>query len=303
MAVADLLRSFSTTEHGIKPRDDEVDLFGVTHPGHIRKENQDHFLAATVHQQIVLHGTSLPGADQLPMRSQRLGTMMMVADGVGGGADGGDASLLAVASITNYVASSMRCFHSAGHQAEDQFLAELRAAALEAHDAVRAESATRVSNDPRPRSKSMATTLTLAMVVWPSVYVVQVGDSRCYHYQVREKKLRKQTRDQTLAQDLVDKGALPADRAANSPFAHVLASAIGGREAMPDVTTFMVGPGDVLLLCSDGLTKHVTDEQIAEACRTQKGSEQLARTLLEMALAGGGSDNVTVLAGQAHRRA
>jgi protein phosphatase len=149
----------------------------------------------------------------------------------------------------------------------------------------------------------MATTLTLAMVVWPSVYVVQVGDSRCYHYQVREKKLRKQTRDQTLAQDLVDKGALPADRAANSPFAHVLASAIGGREALPDVTTFMVGPGDVLLLCSDGLTKHVTDEQIAEACRTQKGSEQLARTLLEMALAGGGSDNVTVLAGQAHRRA
>jgi protein phosphatase len=80
----------------------------------------------------------------------------------------------------------------------------------------------------------MATTLTLGFAVWPWWYVVQVGDSRCYHYW--DGVLRQVTRDQTVAQDLVDRGALPPERVAASPFSHVLASAIGGAEASPVVT-------------------------------------------------------------------
>ena len=297
MGIADLLTSF-TTETGTKPRDDELDLYGVTHPGKVRTENQDHFLVATIHQHIVLHGTSLPDTESMPLRGQRLGTIMMVADGVGGGTSGGDASQLAVATISSYVTSTMNCFHARGREAEQQFYEALKQAALEAHDAVRAESATRVAASPVPNRKSMSTTLTLALAVWPWMYVLQVGDSRCYSYW--DGKLEQITRDQTLAQDLVDKGALPADKAAKSPFSNVLASAIGGREAQPVVTRKDIRPrGRIVLLCSDGLTKHVSDEQIAEQCGNMTSAEQLCRTLMEMALAGGGTDNITVIAGRA----
>ena len=84
MVLSDLLTAAIRPEPGIKPRDDELDLFGVTHPGKVRSENQDHFLVCTVHQQVVIHGTSLPDSERLPLRGERLATMMLVADGVGG---------------------------------------------------------------------------------------------------------------------------------------------------------------------------------------------------------------------------
>jgi protein phosphatase len=273
-----------------KPRDDELDLFGITHPGKVRSENQDHFLLCTVHPQVVIHGTSLPDPDSLPLRGQRLATIMMVADGVGGGAAGGEASQLALATITRYVANSLRSYHAAGTSGEEEFLTALRVAALEAHDAVK-EAA-------RDDAKKRATTLTLGIAVWPWLYVVQVGDSRCYYYWDGE--LRQVTTDQTMAQDLVARGALPPERAATSPFSHVLSSAIGGTEATPEVSRVDIRRrGCVLLLCTDGLTKHVSDAEIAERLGTMPNSEQMARALLDLALERGGNDNITILIGRA----
>lgn len=292
MALADLLTTIRTSP-GPKPRDDELDLFGLTHPGKVRRENQDHFLLGTVHQQIVIHATSLPDSDRLPLRGERLGTVLLVADGVGGGKAGRDASRLAVETITRYVSSTMRCFHTSGRSAEKEFYEALRAAALEAHAAVLAEAA------GRPEAKGMATTLTLALAVWPWMYVMQVGDSRCYYY--RDGVLRQVTRDQTLAQNLADQGVLPADRVALSPFNSVLASAIGGGEgAAPEVSRFDISNREsIILLCSDGLTKHVSDAEIAERVGVMASSEQLCRALIDLALERGGSDNITVLAGTA----
>ena len=139
----------------------------------------------------------------------------------------------------------------------------------------------------------MATTLTLAVAVFPWMYVAQVGDSRCYRYWDGE--LTQLTRDQTIAQGLVDQGILPPERLAKSPFSNVLSSAIGGEEAMPVVTRIEIPRGCVLLLATDGLTKHVSDERIAECMRTMTSAEQVVRTLVDDALAGGGKDNVTVL--------
>jgi serine/threonine protein phosphatase PrpC len=275
---------------GGRPRDDELDLFGLTHPGLVRKENQDHFLLCTVHPQVVVHGTSLPTPEALPLRGQRLATIMLVADGVGSGA-GGEASLLATETITRYVSSTLRCYHKAGTEHEE-FEAALRTAAFEAHDAVRAESASR--DEPL----RMATTLTLTIVIWPWVYVVQVGDSRCYHY--LEGELRQVTRDQTMAQALVDEGALEADRAHASPLNHVLVSAIGGEAAKPEVSRFNIeNRNSVVFLCSDGLTKHVSHEEIAHHIGAMQSSEQLCRDLLQLVLDRGASDNVTILAGRA----
>jgi protein phosphatase len=86
----------------LKPRDEDLDLFGLTHPGLIRSENQDHFLIGSLHRELVIHGTSLPTPEQLPVRGDRFATFAVVADGVGGSADGAAASRRAVETIAQY---------------------------------------------------------------------------------------------------------------------------------------------------------------------------------------------------------
>jgi serine/threonine protein phosphatase PrpC len=283
--------STTSAEFGARPRDDELDLFGITHVGKVRTENQDHFLVATVHPELILHETSLPTPQTLPIHGSRLATVMLVADGVGGSTGGREASQLAIESIMKYVSSTLRCYHAAGSSEEEEFVDALRAAALEAHAAVRAESAV------RPEVHRMATTLTLFIAVWPWAYVMQVGDSRCYHY--HSGVLKQMTRDQTIAQDLVDQGVLAPDRVAKSPFSNVLASAIGADAALPEVSRTKMDGRGAFLLCSDGLTKHVKDHEIAEELHALKSSEMSCRRLLDLALERGGSDNITVLIARA----
>lgn len=292
MRLAELFSTPVVRPTGHKPADNELDLFGATHPGKVRSENQDHFLLGTIHPQVVLHGTSLPDPDGLPLRGERLATILLVADGVGGTSAGADASRLATETITRYVSSSLRCYHTVGSSHEREFLDALRTAALEAHAAVRADC------EGRLRGQTTATTLTLGIVVWPWLYVLQVGDSRCYLY--TDGKLRQVSRDQTVAQDLIDQGLLDPARASASKLTNVLSSAIGADEARPEVTRVSVDrPGTVVLVCSDGLTKHVSDVEIAEHLRTLKSAEQVCGALVDLALERGGSDNVTVVVGRA----
>jgi len=99
----------------------------------------------------------------------------------------------------------------------------------------------------------------------------------------------------TLAPAQTVSVALPKAAAAQSPLAHVLTSAMGASEASPDVTRVELRRGDAVLLCTDGLTKHVSDDRIAERMRARTSAEQVVRALVDDALAGGGTDNVTVL--------
>lgn len=292
MSVGESTASADSIVIRARPSDEELDLFGVTHRGKVRAENQDHFLICTVHPQVVIHGTSLPLPEALPLRGTRLATILLVADGVGGAALGSDAARLAAEAITRYVSSTLRCYHTAGTASDDEFLAALRAAALEAHDRVRAEAAHRTGN------KQMATTLTVGIAVWPWLYVVQVGDSRAYLYVGGA--VRQLTRDQTIGQELVDQGVLPRERLERSPLRNVLSSAIGADAALPDVGRVNVSElGTCVMLCSDGLTKHVSDDEIASALGKAKSSEQVATELLELALSRGGTDNVTIVVGRA----
>jgi serine/threonine protein phosphatase PrpC len=293
-----LLRSVATpivADPGPRPRDSELDMFGLTHHGKIRSENQDHFLLCTIHPQVVVHGTSLPHIDELPLRGQRLATLMLVADGVGGATAGGEAARITTETITSYVASTLRCYHTAGSADEHEFLDALTTAAQTAHKAVRANSAEKDGS-------TSATTLTLGIVVWPWLYVLQVGDSRCYVY--THGNLRQVTRDQTVAQSLVDEGLLEPERIKASPFNNVLSSAIGAEEARPEVTRHDLSDrGAVVLVCSDGLTKHVSDAELSERLGKMLSAEQLCGDLLELALARGGSDNITIVAGRAPKSA
>ena len=274
-----------------RPSDDELDLFGLTHQGRVRAENQDHFLVCTVHPQVVVHGTSLPNPEALPLRGTRLATILLIADGVGGSAAGSEAARVATETITRYVSSTLRCYHKAGTASDDELLDSLRAAAHEAHAAVRSQAA------DRHGGHQMATTLTLSIAVWPWLYVLQVGDSRAHFY---DGTLRQITRDQTIGQELVDQGVLPLERLPHSPFRHVLSSAIGADEALPVVTRVDISErGSIVLMCSDGLTKHVTNAEIEAAFGGIQSSEQVVRDLLELALSRGGTDNITIIVARA----
>ena len=279
----------------IRPTDDELDLFGITHQGKVRAENQDHFLVSTVHPQVVIHGTSLPDPEKLPLRGTRFATVLILADGVGGAAAGSEAARLATEAVTRYVASTMRSYHAAGSSTEAELLASLKETAIEAHNTVRNEA------KHHPTQRGMATTLTVVVVVYPWAYVVQVGDSRCYFF--ASGKLSLLTRDQTVAQSLIDQGLMPPERLDASPFKHVLSSAIGSDEALPVVTPFDISErGSLILMCSDGLTKHVSDDEIASYVRNMKSSEQVARDLLDLALERGGRDNITIITARAPLR-
>ena len=278
-----------------KPRDDEMDVFGLSHAGLVRKENQDHYLMATFHKRINVISTNLPNLEQrFPIGEQRLAYVAMVADGVGGGVGGGEASAIALESLMRYVDGSVTVYYGAKANAAE-FIDLLQSAAMQAHDEVRAR------RDAQQLRGTMATTLTLYIGVWPTYYLLQVGDSRYYVW--RDGVLSQLTRDQTMAQDLVDDGILSASKAGNSPMAHVLSSAIGADRTIPVVTRLDADWQNVHLLCSDGLTKHVPDTRIAEVLGSMTSAKQAAEQLMQEALDGGGSDNITIIVGRTTPRA
>ena len=273
-----------------KPLDEEIDVFGLTHMGSVRKTNQDHFLICSLRRQVTIHRTSLPDASHWPS-TERLAFLAMVADGVGSSAHGEEASRLAVEGITEYVAQSMKAYYSADAADDDTFSAALEEAAMQVHARV----VEKAKADPAGRS--MATTLTLFLGVWPRAYLLQLSDSRAYL--LRDGVLTQITRDQTMAQELVDQGVLTRTEAPRTRWAHVLSSAIGGQQTAPVVTRVESVWNQVVMLCSDGLTKHVPDEKIAERLRSMTSAQQVCEQLLADALADGGSDNVTVIVGRA----
>ena len=272
-----------------KPRDDEIDWFGLTHLGKVRKDNQDQFMLATVHRRLQVLATSVQELDRLSLGDDRVAFLMMVADGVGGGVGGKRASATALEMVTEYVTSSSNCFLHANSQ-EKEFVETLQAAALHSHQAVRARAAVEAGG------RSMATTLTMFMGVWPWSYLLQVGDSRCYRY--RDGTLTQLSRDQTIAQDLVDQGVLSRTAAERSRLSDVLSSAIGADQAEPKVTRMSSDWNNIHLLCTDGLNKHVTDERIAQVLGSMTSSKQACEQLLQETLDGGGTDNVTIIIGR-----
>jgi PPM family protein phosphatase len=272
-----------------KPLDEEIDVWGLTHPGKVRPANEDHFLLGSLHKRLEIRATSLPTAEQLNDCNARIGFLAMIADGVGGQLAGEVASRLALEEATLYVTQSTGCYYQSDVHA-DEFIDLLQEAAMRCHQRV----VERASTDAD--FSGMATTLTLWIGVWPWAYLLQVGDSRYYLY--RQGILTQVTRDQTMAQELVDQGVMTRSVALASRWAHVLSSSIGGSQTAPVVTRLASGWGDTHLLCSDGLTKHVPDERIAERLAGMTSARQACEALLQDALDAGGTDNITIIVGR-----
>ena len=276
-----------------KPRDDEIDVYGVSDRGKVRSNNEDHFLLASVHRRVNIVDTNLSERDRLPLGDQRLAFMAMVADGVGGATGGERASAIALETATQYVVSALDCYDRSA-AINGSMAPALQDAALKSHEAV-LELASAEGDGVR-----MATTLTLWMGVWPWYYLLQIGDSRYYLY--RDGVLTQVTRDQTIAQELVDQGIFTRDIAERSQFKNVLSSAIGGESSLPVITRLRADWENIHLLCTDGLTKHVSDEQIAARLASMTSSKQVCDQLLQDALDAGGTDNITIVVGRATQR-
>jgi serine/threonine protein phosphatase PrpC len=277
-----------------KPLDEEIDVYGLTHAGKVRPDNQDHFLICALRKQMAVFQTSLPQPEQLGGGPERLAFLAMVADGVGGAVKGEEASRVALEQVTQYVSGTMRCYYATGAENDQAFTEALQEAALHSSAELR-----RLGQED-PDYEGMATTLTLYLGVWPRAYLLQVGDSRCYVF--RNGELRQITRDQTMAQELLDIGVLKPTDAAAVRFSRTLSSSIGGRMTDPVVTRLDMTWGTIVLLCSDGLTAHVPDDRIRERLRTMTSAKQVAEDLLRDALEGGGEDNVTIIVGRALRK-
>jgi len=272
-----------------KPRHSDIDAWGVTHTGKVRKENQDHFFLGSMSRGVVVDVTSVPEGERL-VEDERLATFAMVADGVGSGGGGEEAARTAVQALVEKVAQTFHEAYLTPAAEPEAFTTLLTDAAMECHHRLMKRTET------DPEQKRYATTLTLFLGLWPHAYLLQVGDSRCYVF--HDGELTQISRDQTMAQDLVDRGVLTQSRAGGTRWAHVLSSAIGGPQAEPVVTRFVRDWGTIVLLCSDGLTKHVSDERIKELASTLTSSRQLCEDLLQEALDDGGSDNITIIVGR-----
>jgi protein phosphatase len=267
-----------------------VDAFGLTDVGRKREVNEDQFLIAELSESMLIQQTSLAHADHQRLTGGSQGKLFIVADGIGGHGGGDVASSVAVDAVLGYVLNIMPWFFRLNESQEDDLLDELKAALERCQKSVK-RAAEGEAGHPR-----MGTTLTMAYVLWPRLYVVHVGDSRCYLG--RGSDLEQITTDHTMAQQLVDQSVMSAETAEKTKWSSVLWNAIGGgkEELSPEVYRAQLERGDTLLLCTDGLSRYLDESTLSDRLTGKKSRAQsVAQDLVAMANEKGGADNITVV--------
>jgi protein phosphatase len=267
----------------------EVEFGAVTHPGLRRSTSDDHYLIVRLGRSQETIATSLPeGA--VPERFDEHAYGMVVADGMG--VDGPEiASRLAIATLMQLVLHYGRW----NVRVNERTAWEIVQRAERFYRKVD-ETVTEASQQ-HPSLSGMSTTLTAACSAGDELFVVHVGHSRAYL--CRGGLLTRLTRDQTLAQRLAETGrTVPTELAAHD-LRHVLTDAIGGHAGEPDIEiqNYLLMNGDVILLCTNGLTDLVEDDKIAGVlgAGTDRPVKEQCQTLVDLALERRGPDNVTAL--------
>jgi PPM family protein phosphatase len=272
-----------------KPLPEQIDVFGITHPGNVRPVNEDHFLVASFHRAMRVHASSMP-ADAFPsLATYSRGYVFLVADGVGRSSRGGEGSESAIRSVAQYILNMAELCLQTDPSRADELASRLHAAVTHAHESL-------VALAEPGRSGATATTFTMWIAMWPRAFVVHAGDSRCYR--LRAGELERLTVDHTMAQALIDAGAVKAESPEAERLSNVLLSALGASDMHLHVLATDCQRADVMLLCTDGLTRHIRDAEIRDRLLEGGSSEQICRDLVDKALARGGHDNVTVALGK-----
>jgi protein phosphatase len=264
-----------------------VCAFGLTDKGQVRPSNEDHFLVADLSRTLRIQQTSLPQAATFQGRSR--GHILLVADGMGGHAAGEVASALTVETVEAFVMELLRRFSNLQASDEHGVISDLRQAVYQADARIVEEVAS------HPELAGMGTTLVMAFTSGSRLFVIHAGDSRGYLF--RGGEIHRLTEDHTVVAEMVGRGEISAEQARHHPHRHVVTNVLGGGHAGVHVAVQRVSvePGDMLLLCSDGLTDMLDDHRIAEILAAEAEPEAACRQLVAQANEAGGQDNITAV--------
>jgi protein phosphatase len=257
-----------------------VEIFGKTDLGRTRDHNEDRFLVADLSRKAASLQPDVRQHDIGPR-----GTLLVVADGMGGAAAGELASEMATDTIYQHLVKTWNVEDEVNPQ---RFAYRLKEAVEAANASIHAHA------KAHPEVRGMGTTTTAAGVLNDHLYLTQVGDSRAYL--IRNGQAHQITKDQSLMQRLVEAGELTEEEAAQSERRNIILQALGpDAKVKVDLTHQEVRRGDVLVLCSDGLSGQVKKEEIAQVVSTTPDLSAACDKLIAMANERGGPDNITVV--------
>jgi len=258
----------------------QIVVFGLSDQGLQRQNNEDHFMVADLTRKVV-------GVQDNQLRPELLhhtigthGTILVVADGVGGYEGGEIASQLAVETVAQALIDTAEQGLSVR--------AQLTRAVVAAHEAIRQ------AHSAEGQANHMASTLTAVHVGHGVLTIAQVGDSRAYGF--RGGSLTLLTEDQSVVHMMQKKGMLTPEEAQHHPHRNIILQALGqDKPITPVIQTMTYQHDDCLLLCSDGLSSYVAHEPIEAIMASGEDEFTRCRRLVDAANAAGGADNVTVL--------
>ena len=257
-----------------------VEVFGKTDLGRTRDHNEDRFLVADLTRK---------AANLLPeVRQHNIGprgTLLVVADGMGGAAAGELASEMATDTIYDHL---VKTWNAEEEVTPQRFAYRLKEAVEVANSSIHAHA------KAHPEVRGMGTTTTAAGVLNDHLYLTQVGDSRAYL--IRGGQAHQITKDQSLMQRLVEAGELTEEEAAQSERRNIILQALGpDAKVKVDLTYQEVRRGDILVLCSDGLSGQVKKDEIGKVVTDAKDLSAACEQLIALANERGGPDNITVV--------
>ena len=257
-----------------------VEVFGKSDLGRSRDHNEDRFLVADL--------TRKANSLQPDVRHHTIGprgTLLVVADGMGGAAAGEVASEMATGTIYDHL---VKTWNAEQEITPQRFAYRLKEAVEAANASIHAHA------KAHPEVRGMGTTTTAAGILNDHLYLTQVGDSRAYL--IRGGEAHQITKDQSLMQRLVEAGELTEEEAAQSERRNIILQALGpDPKVKVDLTHQEVRRGDVLVLCSDGLTGQVKKDEIAKVVTATTDLTAACDKLIALANERGGRDNITAV--------
>jgi serine/threonine protein phosphatase PrpC len=254
-----------------------VNVFGRSDVGRVREKNEDTFVIADLMVSAPIHAMPRPIALEVRQR----GILLAVSDGMGGAQAGEVASALTLHALRSGLSSVE------ANSAEEALVACVEAANAKVWQ---------VANDSG--RNGMGATITAVLLHGQRAYVAEVGDSRAYV--LRGKRLVQLTHDQSCVQLLLDNGTLTREQAETFQYRNIILQAIGTKSSVVvALNRFTLRRGDRLLLCSDGLSGKVGDREMQAIVATTESLEAACASLIELANARGGEDNITVVLAEA----
>lgn len=265
----------------------EVDVGAVSDVGNVRSNNEDHFAVVRRRRSRTVLLSNLPKSDLQDVDEDAYA--LVVADGMGGEVFGELASRLAIRTAGELGVSEIK-WALKMNDAEAREMVEK----LETYAHLLHEELIRQGEDD-PQLQGMGTTLTAAYSTGVNAFLAHIGDSRAFLF--RNGQLQRLTRDHTLAQEMLDAGADDLSASQIRWMSRVLTNSLSTRKQPlhTDVIQIRLQDQDRLMLCTDGLSDLVTEDQMALVLSEKISSQEASEKLVNLALEAGGNDNVTVI--------